>query len=91
MFQVILKLIDFGMNVREAVSLPRVHHQWYPETLFIEPYGISPDSVALLRARGHRFETTTYMGNAQAIFVDQKTKFRYGASDPRGIGKALGY
>jgi hypothetical protein len=51
--QVILNVIDFGMNVQDAVDAPRVHHQWQPDKLSLER-GISPDTVALLKSRGLR-------------------------------------
>jgi gamma-glutamyltranspeptidase/glutathione hydrolase len=89
--QVILHLLDFNMNVREAVSLPRVHHQWYPKDLLIEPYGMSPDTQRILEGRGHSLSPSQFMGNAQAIFVDPETNIRYGSSDSRGIGAAQGY
>jgi len=89
--QVILHLLDFDMNVRQAVSLPRVHHQWYPKDLSIEPYGMSPDTLRILEERGHSLSMSKFMGNAQVIFVDPKTNIRYGSSDPRGVGAARGY
>ena len=51
--QVILNVVDFGMNVQEAVDLPRFHHQWKPDQAVLEK-GISPDTVALLRGDGLR-------------------------------------
>ena len=50
--QVILNVVDFHMNVQDAVDWPRFHHQWMPDVLYVEK-GISPDTVALLRAMGH--------------------------------------
>src|SRR5439155_445310 len=50
--QVILNVIDFGMNVQDAVDAPRFHHQWLPDTLSLER-GISPDTVAILKSRGY--------------------------------------
>ena len=55
MLQVILNVVDFGMNVQDAVDAPRFHHQWKPDKLALEP-GFSPDTVALLEARGHNVE-----------------------------------
>jgi gamma-glutamyltranspeptidase/glutathione hydrolase len=51
--QVIVNVVDFGMNVQEAVDAPRVHHQWLPDRIDYETRGLSPDTVALLKARGH--------------------------------------
>lgn len=89
--QVILHVVDYGMNIAEAVFKPRVHHQWYPRAVFMEPYGLSQDTQKALKALGHTLQETTFMGNAQAIYIDPKTDIRFGASDPRGMGKAMGY
>ncbi len=51
--QVIMNVVDFGMNIQEAIDAPRVHHQWLPDEIDYETRGLSPDTVALLRARGH--------------------------------------
>jgi gamma-glutamyltranspeptidase/glutathione hydrolase len=48
-------VIDFYMNIQDAVDAPRFHHQWKPDTLYLES-GISPDTVALLQARGHHVD-----------------------------------
>ena len=50
--QVLVNVVDFGMNVQEAVDFPRIHHQWLPDQLVMER-GFSPDTIALLKARGH--------------------------------------
>ena len=53
--EVMLNVIDFGMNVQDAVDSPRIHHQWMPDQLVMER-GFSPDTIALLKARGHQVE-----------------------------------
>ena len=78
--QVIMNVIDHGMNIASAVSVPRFHHQWQPDNLFMEP-GFSPDTQALLKARGQQVKPATSMGSAQSI-VWQNGLF-YGAADPR--------
>jgi gamma-glutamyltranspeptidase/glutathione hydrolase len=85
---VLLNVMDFGMNVQEAVDAPRFHHQWLPDKLVVEP-GISPDTLALLRARGHTVEPVRSMGEAAAILV--RGGWLEGAADPRSEGKAAGY
>jgi gamma-glutamyltranspeptidase/glutathione hydrolase len=50
---VLLNVVDFGMNVQQAVDAPRFHHQWLPDRILHEPWGLSPDTRALLQARGH--------------------------------------
>ncbi len=79
--QMIVNVIDHGMNIAEATAAPRIHHQWFPDVLSLEP-GISPDTVRLLRERGHDVEETrSTMGSVQAVAVRDGV-FR-GAADPR--------
>lgn len=78
--QVLVNVIDHGMNVADAVSAPRFHHQWQPDMLFLEP-GFSPDTVALLEAKQHTVKTVSTMGSAQSIAVHDGVS--YGAADPR--------
>ena len=79
--QMIVNVIDHGMNIAEATAVPRIHHQWFPDVLSLEPR-ISPDTVRLLRERGHDVQETRYsMGSVQAVAVREGV-FR-GASDPR--------
>jgi gamma-glutamyltranspeptidase/glutathione hydrolase len=54
--QVLLATIDFGMNVQEAIDAPRINHQWLPDVVVHEPFGLSADAAQALRARGHRVE-----------------------------------
>ncbi len=86
--QVILNVLDFGMNPQEAIDWPRFHHQWKPDTLLLER-GFSPDTVALLKARGHRVESTSSVAVVEAIRIENG--WLEGASDGRGNGKASGY
>ena len=51
--EVIVDIVDFGMNVQDAIDAGRFHHQWLPDRIVYEPNGLSPDTVALLRGRGH--------------------------------------
>lgn len=54
--QIVLATVDFGMNVQEAIDAPRIHHQWLPDRIAHEPFGLSADTAAALRARGHEVE-----------------------------------
>jgi gamma-glutamyltranspeptidase/glutathione hydrolase len=83
--QVILNVLDHGMNVAEAVAAPRVHHQWLPDELSVEKWGLSPDSTALLEAKGHRLVTRQAQGRAHGIRIDPETGRRYAGSDPRAF------
>ncbi len=86
--QVLLNVIDFGMNIQDAVDRPRFHHQWKPDRLFMEP-GFSPDTLALLRSRGHQIEVSAGIGQTAAILADGN--WLHGAADSRAEGKARGY
>ncbi|WP_444929980.1 gamma-glutamyltransferase [Microbulbifer sp. SSSA002] len=78
--QVISNVIDHKMNIAEATNERRIHHQWLPDILEVEP-GFNRDSMALLRAKGHRVEETRTMGSSQSIMVHDG--YYFGASDPR--------
>ncbi len=86
----IINFIDFGMTVQRAVDAPRFHHQWMPDTLSMEP-GFSPDTIELLKLRGHKVAVRGAIGDCHAIAVDPKTGELLGAADPRQGGKAVGY
>ncbi|MCK9468893.1 MAG: gamma-glutamyltransferase [Porticoccaceae bacterium] len=69
--QVILNHVDFGMNVAEATAAPRIHHQWFPDAVDVEP-GISPDTINLLRAKGHDTRISGWaIGRTQSITRQQ--------------------
>ena len=88
--EVILNVIDFGMNVEDAVDFPRFHHQWQPDKLYLEP-GFSPDTVDLLKARGHDVDWGS--GNVAAVVeaIASEQGWLEGAADSRRPGKAAGY
>ncbi len=88
--QVIMNVVDHGMNVQEAVNAPRVHHEWMPDVLYLEK-GVSPDTIRLLKEMGHSVTVGGPMGAASSILVDPKTGVRCGAADPRREGSARGY
>jgi gamma-glutamyltranspeptidase/glutathione hydrolase len=81
--QVIVNVLDFRMNLAEAVAAPRIHHQWQPDVLMAEE-GLSPDTLALLRARGHRIKVGTTSGSANSI--QAADGLLAGAADPRQRG-----
>jgi gamma-glutamyltranspeptidase/glutathione hydrolase len=54
--ETILNMIDYGMNAQEAVSAPRLHHQWLPDVLYVEPFALSADTEALLTRMGYRIQ-----------------------------------
>ncbi|MCX6150229.1 MAG: gamma-glutamyltransferase [Ignavibacteriales bacterium] len=89
--QVILNYIDFGMNIQEAIDAPRIHHQWLPDEIIYEDYGLSQDVIENLKILGHIFGKQTHLGLAEGIQIDNNNNIIYGASDPRGYGKAVGF
>jgi gamma-glutamyltranspeptidase / glutathione hydrolase len=89
--QVILNVVDFGMNVQDAVDAPRFHHQWLPDKLSAER-GISPDTVALLKSRGYEVDNAAGVVLAQVAAILNDGGWLQGASDGRSAaGKAAGY
>jgi gamma-glutamyltranspeptidase/glutathione hydrolase len=89
---VLMGVVDYGLNIQQAVNAPRFHDQWMPDEIVIEPTGISPDTVGILERMGHKFKKSRdYMGDAECIAIDDKTGERLGASDGRNEGKAVGF
>ena len=88
--QVMLNVIDFGMNLQDAIDFPRVHHQWKPDRLDIER-GISPDTIALLKTAGYHIEEAkpVVIARVEGILLDGG--WLQGGHDERGAGKAAGY
>ena len=102
--EAIVNVIDHGMNIQEAIDAPRIHHQWLPDTLYVEPDGLSPDTLKLLAGMGYHLDVAAEgktWGQAAGILVGGKSLgeieagggARYnGAMDSRsGSGEALGY
>ena len=88
--QVILNVVDFHMNVQDAVDFPRVHHQWKPDQLAYER-GISPDTIALLEKMGYDIEVAHPRVLARVEAIEVENDFLQGGHDGRGAGKAAGY
>ncbi|GAB5468737.1 MAG: gamma-glutamyltransferase [Rhodospirillales bacterium] len=83
--QIVMNVIDHELNIAEATAAPRIHHQWLPDQLRVEE-GLSPDTLRLLRERGHKVVVQRAMGSTQSIMIDPITGLRLGASDPRRAG-----
>jgi gamma-glutamyltranspeptidase/glutathione hydrolase len=67
--QVLLNVIEHGMTIQEAVNAPRIHHQWLPDQIAVEPFALSPDTRALLEAMGHKIAVQSEWGAAEAILI----------------------
>jgi len=96
----ILNVIDYGMNIQEAVDAPRFHQQWLPDVTNVEPFGLSPDTQKILEGMGHKFGAPQPSNHVAAIIAGAPSlagkpvgNFHYfGANDPRrGTGLAMGY
>jgi gamma-glutamyltranspeptidase/glutathione hydrolase len=87
---ILMGVVDYGLDIQEAVNAPRFHHQWLPDGILMEDR-ISPDTVRLLEGRGYKIKTVHFWGDGECIMVDPKTGERLGASDGRNNGKAVGY
>ncbi|MGB7603160.1 MAG: gamma-glutamyltransferase [Candidatus Sulfotelmatobacter sp.] len=95
---VLMGVVDYGMNIQEAVDAPRFHNQWLPDVLNVEQW-FSPDTVQRLQKMGYNVEfglhdggdVSPYWSDAECVAVDPKTGERLGASDYRENGKAVGY
>ena len=89
---IITNVIDYEMNIQQAIDAPRIHHQWLPDELVGEPYGLSGDTQRALTTRGHTLAKKRYLGDAEGIMIEEKTGVRLGATDPRrSDGLAVGY
>ena len=95
--QVTTNVIDFGMNLQQALDAPRIHHQWMPDLIYTDPFGLSPDTRRILESRAHKFSDQyffhpgQYFGDVHAILIDQQSGTYYGASDIRLSGSPAGY
>ncbi|AVI67467.1 gamma-glutamyltransferase [Shewanella sp. WE21] len=87
--QIIMNVVDHGLNIAEASNAARVHHQWQPDELRVES-SFNRDTISLLEAKGHKVKVQSAMGSTQSIMVTEQGIF--GASDPRHSGsEAIGY
>ncbi|THF47525.1 gamma-glutamyltransferase [Allorhizobium terrae] len=102
--EAILNVVDFGMNISEAVNAPRIHHQWQPDKVYYEPCALSPDTIAKLKDMGYTLDGGVggpvwgqaagilVGGKSLADIVDGKGHGYYGAIDSRAVaGSAKGY
>jgi gamma-glutamyltranspeptidase/glutathione hydrolase len=89
---IITNVIDYEMNIQQAIDFPRIHHQWLPDELVGEPFSLSGDTQRALTSRGHKLAKLRYLGDAEGIMIEEKTGMRLGATDPRrSDGQAVGY
>ena len=89
-FQMAMNIYDFGMNVRQSMDAPRVHHQWLPNELNVEP-SISPDVRAALERLGHKVVAGPSRSHAAGLVQDETDGLFYGVGDFRAGGAASGW
>lgn len=88
--QVILNVLEYNMDVGAAVSVPRIHHQWLPDELRVESWGLDALTLENLRRRGHNIKETAPWGNGNAIALTADGTLE-GAADPRSEGSPRGW
>lgn len=88
--QAVVNVIDHDMNIQQAIDAPRIHHQWFPDEILSEPFGMSSDTQKALEKLGHKFSKPGYIASMTAIMIDEKG-VRLGAIDSRSDGEAIGY
>jgi gamma-glutamyltranspeptidase/glutathione hydrolase len=89
--QIVLGVLDFGMNVQEAIDAPRINHQWLPDVILHERFGLSADTALALRARGHRVEERAPGEWSRAHGIALREGLLEGGSDRRKPdGAAIG-
>lgn len=89
--QVIVNVVDHGMDIQEAVDAPRIHHQWFPDQIVAERGALVRDVEMALQSKGHKIVYRESLGDAHSILIDPATGIRLGAADPRSDSKAGGY
>ncbi|HSP87216.1 MAG TPA: gamma-glutamyltransferase [Ignavibacteriaceae bacterium] len=87
--QVILNCLDFEMNIKKAIDMPRFHHQWLPDEIFYELFYLSNDVKENLIKLGHKIGNATDLGRVEGILIDEN--LIWGETDPRGYGGVAGY
>ncbi len=79
--EAIMNVVDYGMHVQEAVNAPRIHHQWLPDEVAVEPFAISPDTAKILNEMGYVVKTQSPWGAAEAILIGP-------AADPAAVASS---
>jgi gamma-glutamyltranspeptidase / glutathione hydrolase len=88
---ILMGVVDYGMNIQEAVDAPRFHQQWLPDEVRMEDLGFSVDTQRLLQTRGYKLDLTGPWSDGECIMIDLKSGERMGASDARNGGAVVGY
>lgn len=89
---IVLNVLEFEMPIEKAIAAPRMHHQWFPDRLYLEQSGAASrgKAIAELRQKGHAIATRPRQGSAHSIWIDPRTRERVGVADFRRGGQAVG-
>ena len=89
--QSVINVIDHDMDIQQAIDAPRIHQQWLPDEIMYEPFGMSPDTLNILKGFGHKFvDKPGNIASATGIMIADDG-VRLGAIDSRSDGAAIGY
>ena len=86
----LMNVVDYGMDIQTAVNSARFHHQWLPDEIQVEGWQLTPDTLKLLQQEGNKLKNLRSIGDGECIGIDLKTGERLGASDGRNNGVAVG-
>lgn len=89
--QVILNVLDFDMNIQQAIDAHHIHHQWLPDRIDYEEFGLIEDVTNNLKSKSHILGNVRSLGRCEGIMIDNKNGIYFGATDSRGFGAAIGY
>ena len=87
---VLIGVVDFKLDIQAAVNAPRFHNQWLPDGILVEDR-LSPDTINILRSKGHQLKLEHFWGDAECIMIDPQSGERLAGADGRNNGKAVGY
>jgi len=87
---ILMGVVDYNLDIQQAVNAPRFHNQWMPDETVVEP-GFSPDTLRLLQQMGHKVKQSSYWSDGECIEIDPNSGERLGASDGRNNGKPVGF
>ncbi len=87
---VLIGVVDFKLDIQEAVNAPRFHNQWLPDGILVEDR-LSPDTINILQSKGHKLKVEHFWGDAECIMIDPQSGERLAGADGRNNGKAVGY
>ena len=88
--QIAVNIIDFGMNIQDAVDSPRFHHQWLPDVIFYENNRVSKETIGKMRETGYQFSEKRSIGEANCIQI-APSGIKFAAADSRRAATAIAY